>query len=120
MKKAQVVRTYYVLPCCLLLLNLCNNLVSYKASMIREPYLQVTVIIALVLFGGSLVAFAVSPALEAVVKMLHRGSRNEAGLLGEIIFLTLLGVGVFCLYYLFYIKGPEALLPRELWNPKLK
>lgn len=116
LKKSNVVRAYYVLPCCLLLLNLCNNLVSYKTEVIREPYLRVLVTMALVLFGSSLVAFAIAPALEALVRGLHLGSRNQAGILGEIIFLTLLGVGVFWLYYQYYIHGAESLLPAEWWN----
>lgn len=116
-KKTNVVRAYYVLPCCLLLLNLCNNLASYKTEMIHEPYVRVLVMMALVLFGSSFVAFAVAPALEAIVRGLHHGSRNQAGILGEIIFLSLLGALVFWLYYEYYIHGAEALLPREWWNP---
>ena len=39
-KTTAVVRNYYVLPCCLLLLNLVNSLVGYKAEMIAEPFLR--------------------------------------------------------------------------------
>lgn len=88
--------------------------------MIHDSYLRVLAVIALVLFGGSVVTFAIAPGLEAVVRGLHRGSRKEAGILGEIAFLTLLGVAVFWLYYQFYINGAEALLPREWWNPHSK
>ena len=116
MKKAQAVRNYYVLPCCLLLLNLCNNLISYKAGAIAEPFWRVVIIIALVLVGGTVVAFLVSPTIETVVRGLHKGSRNRAGWLGEFLFLGLLGVFVFWLYYRYYVDGPEALLPREWWN----
>jgi hypothetical protein len=116
-KKANVVRAYYILPCCLLLLNLVNNLVSYKAEVIHDPFLRVVIIILIVLFGGSLVAFAVAPGLEAIVRNIHRGSRNEAGRVGEIFFLLALGATVFWLYYRMYIDGPEALLPRSWWNP---
>jgi len=35
-KKTNVVRNYFILPCCLLLLNVCNSLVSYKAGMIAD------------------------------------------------------------------------------------
>jgi hypothetical protein len=119
-KKANAVRSYYVLPCCLLLLNLCNNLFSYKTEVIHDPFLRVAVVILLVLFGGSVVAFAIAPGLEALVRTLHRGSRNEAGILGEIAFLTVLGVLVFWLYYRFYILGPESLLPRDWWNTHVK
>ncbi len=104
------------MPCCLLLLNLVNNLVSYKAGVIVDPTYRVLAIIGLVLCGSSVVAFAVAPGLEAAVRTLHQGSRRQAGILGEIIFLTLLGALVFWLYYQYYIHGAEALLPAEWWN----
>lgn len=116
MKKYHVVRAYYVLPCCLLLLNLCVELVSYKTRMIDEPLLRTAVIIAMVLGGGSLVAFLVAPLLEKLVQFLHRESQ-QAGQLGEILFLLLLGVGIFWLYYQVYIVGPESILPAEWKNP---
>ncbi len=119
-KKTNIVRAYYVFPCCLLLLNLCNNLISYKTEMIHDPFVRVIVLIVLVLFGSSIVAFAVAPGLEATVRFLHHGSRNEAGLLGEIAFLLLLGAGVYWLYYQFYVHGAEALLPEDLWNSRTK
>jgi len=110
-KPTNVVRSYYVLPCCLLLLNLVNNVISYKTEMIGDAFLRVVTIILLVLFGGSLVAFAVAPALETVVRNLHRGSRREAGRIGEIVFLLGLGALVFWLYYQMYVHGTEAVLP---------
>jgi hypothetical protein len=115
-KKTNVVRAYYVLPCCLLLLNLVNNLISYKAELIADLWLRTTIVILLVLFGGSLVAFVVSPAIEGLVRLLHRGSRQGAGQLGEAVFLLLLGAVVFWLYYQLSAGGPEAILPRQWWN----
>ena len=119
MKSSQVVRTYYVLPCCLLLLNLCIGVVGYKARIIADPLQRTAAIMGMVLFGGSLVAFVLAPAIEALVRTLHAGSRRGAGALGEILFLALLGVGVFWLYYEFYIVGPEAILPAAWHNPHL-
>src|SRR5215213_2577032 len=55
MKSSQLVRNYYVLPCCLLLLNLCVELVSYKARMIYDVLLRTGAIMGMVLFGGSIV-----------------------------------------------------------------
>jgi hypothetical protein len=115
-KKTNVVRAYYILPCCLLLLNLVNNLISYKAEVIRDPLIRVATIILLVLFGGSVVAFAIAPGLEAIVRGLHRGSRHEAGRVGEAVFLVVLGAAVFWLYYEMYINGPQSLLPRAWEN----
>ena len=119
MKTTQAVRTYYVLPCCLLLLNLCIGAVGYKARIIADPLERTAAIMGMVLFGGSLVAFVVAPAIEALVRALHVGSQRGAGTLGEILFLALLGVGVFWLYYQFYIVGPEAILPAAWHNPRL-
>jgi hypothetical protein len=118
MKKTNVVRNYLVLPCCLLLLNLCVGLVGYKARMVGDPFVQTAAVMAMVLFGGSLVSFVLSPAIEAMVGALHRGSRRRWGELGEIGFVILLGAVVFWLYYRMYIMGPEYLLPREWRNPR--
>jgi hypothetical protein len=118
MKKATLVKNYFVLPCCLLLLNVCTSLVGYKAKMIDDPYLQTGAVIAMVLFGSSLVAFVVSPMIESFVAGLHRGSRAGFGGVGEMVFLAALGIAVFCLYYRMQIHGPEALLPGEWRNPR--
>jgi hypothetical protein len=117
MKKSSIVRNYFVLPCCLLLLNLCIGLVGYKAKVIQDPFLQTGAVIAMVLFGGSLVAFVLSPSIETLVATLRRGSRRGMGELGEVLFLLALGGLVFWLYYRMYIRGPEYLLPAAWRNP---
>ncbi len=117
MKSSHVVRNYYVLPCCLLLLNLCVELVSYKAKMIDDVLLRTAAIMGMVLFGGSLVAFIVAPAIGLLVDTLQRSSRREWGLLGELLFLLLLGAIVFWLYYRVYVLGPESVLPAAWHNP---
>lgn len=116
MKTAKAVRSYYVLPCCLLMLNLCVELVSYKAKNVGDPLVQVLIIMAMVLFGGSLVAWVVSPALEACVQWGHRNSRSGGGTAGEVVFLLILGALVFWLYYRIYILGPESVLPAAWHN----
>lgn len=116
MKNPNVVRNYFVLPCCLLLLNVCNSLVSYKAGVIGDPLLRTAAIILFVLIGSSLVAFVLSPAIEALVRSLQRTSRHGGGRLGEATFLLLLAAGVFYLYYQLNIHGPASLLPLELRN----
>ncbi len=117
MKKNSVVRNYLVLPCCLLLLNLCVGLVSYKARMVEDPLEQTAAIMAMVLFGGSMVGFFVAPAIETLVGAFHRGSRRTLGGLGEAVFLVALAAAVFWLYYRMYILGPQSLLPAGWRNP---
>lgn len=119
MKAHHAVRNYYVLPCCLLILNLAMEIATYKAKLIGDPFLRTIFIIAVGLFGASLVAFAISPALIWTVQRLHAGSRDNAGRLGEVLFLMGLGAGVFWLYYQVYIHGPEAVLPAAWENPML-
>ena len=118
MKNHTVLKNYYVLPCCLLLLNLINNIVAYKAEEIDEPFLRTTVVIFLVLAGSALVAYVFAPMIVKIVQSLHKGSRNGAGELGEICFLLLLGAGVFWLYYQTTIHGVASILPEEWRNPK--
>ena len=117
MKNPKVVRNYYVLPCCLLLLNLCVEMVSYKTRLLGDGLLRTTAIMAMVLFGGSLVGFVVAPAISSMVGMMQRRSRAGGGRLGEMLFLTALGLLIFWLYYRVYIIGPESVLPAEWRNP---
>src|SRR5690348_14553007 len=118
MNPDRVVRNYYVLPCCLLLLNLCVELVSYKAKMIDDVLFRTGAIMAVVLFGGALVGFVVTPAITTIIGTLHRSSRARFGALGEAFFLLVLGTIVFWLYYRVYILGPQSILPVEWQNPK--
>ena len=59
----KVVRNYYILPCCLLLLNLFLNVLSYKAKLISDRLLQTAFVMFMVLIGSSLVAYLLSPAI---------------------------------------------------------
>jgi hypothetical protein len=115
-KTSRALERYYVLPCCLLLLNLCNEIISYKARLIHDGLLRTLFIMSMVLFGASLVAFAVAPGVIWAVQSLRRTSRSTGGGAGEIIFLCALGGLVFWLYYRNYIFGTEAILPAIWWN----
>jgi hypothetical protein len=115
--KNTLIRNTFVLPCCILLLNLCVGLVSYKAKLIDDPLLQTAAVIGMVLVGGSLVGLVMGPAIDALVGMLHRASRQRLGGLGEIGFLLLLGIVVYWLYYRMYILGPAYVLPPGWRNP---
>ena len=117
LKTTAVLKNYYVLPCCLLLLNLVNSLVGYKAEMIAEPFLRTVTVIFLVLCGASLVAFVLAPAIGLAVNSLQRGSRKGGGRVGETLFLLILGAGVFWCYYQLCNHGPAALLPKDWRNP---
>lgn len=118
-KNDGVVRNYYILPCCLLLLNLCVELVSYKARMFADPLVRTGAIMGMVLAGGSLVGFVVAPAIGAMVGALQRHSRQRGGSMGEAFFLLGLGAVIFWLYYRVYILGPESILPAGWHNPGL-
>ena len=109
--KNQAVHHYYILPCCLLLLNLVNAVISYKAGLIADPVLRTSAVMLLVLFGSSLTAFVVAPGLAAAVRWLHQSTRRKAGGLGEVLFFLALGVFVFWLYYRLTLHGTAAIVP---------
>jgi hypothetical protein len=114
----QTIRTYYVLPCCLLLLNLLNTVISYKARMIDDGILRTFCVIGMILFGGAAVAFLVSPGIEALVRSAHQASRRRAGFAGELIFLAVLGLAVFWLYFRANTLGTASILPPAWRNPR--
>lgn len=111
------IRNFYVLPCCLLLLNVCNQLVSYKARLIDDTILRTLVVMGLVLFGGTMVGAVAEPAIGAIVGRLHRGSRRDWGRVGEVLFMVALGVFVFWLYYRIDLYGVGSILPAAWRNP---
>ena len=111
------IRNFYILPCCLLLLNLCNQVVSYKARLIDDAFLRTAAIMGMVLFGGSLVGSVAEPVITALVGSLHHGSRARWGELGEILFLLALGLVVFWLYYRVDAYGAGSILPAGWRNP---
>ncbi len=116
MKNAALER-YYVLPCCLLVLNLCNEIIAYKAKLISDGLLRTLFIMAMVLFGSSVVAFAVSPGVIWMVQSLRRTTRSTAGRLGEAAFLVALGGLIFWLFFRNYTMGTEHILPSLWHNP---
>ncbi len=115
MKVRAALERHYVLPCCLLLLNLCNEVIAYKARLIGDDLLRTLFIMGMVLFGGSLVAFVVAPGIIWAVQSLRQTSRTTAGSLGEVAFLLALGGFIFWLYYRNYILGTDAMLP-AMWR----
>ena len=117
MKTTATLERYYVLPCCLLLLNLCNEIIAYKAHLIDDGLLRTLFIMGMVLFGSSVVAFAIAPGLVWVVQSLRRTSRSNAGSVGEASFLIGLGAAIFWLYYRNYLIGTESILPALWRNP---
>jgi hypothetical protein len=115
MNTAKTLERYYVLPCCLLLLNLCNEIVAYKARLIHDGLLRTLFIMGMVLFGSSLVAFAIAPGLIWTVQSMRRTSRTTGGGTGEAAFLLGLGALIFWLYYRNYLLGTQYILP-EAWR----
>lgn len=120
MKTTRALERYYVLPCCLLLLNLCNEIATYKARLIGDDVLRTLAIMGMVLFGSSLIAFAVAPGIIWSIKSLRRTSRSAGGGAGEGLFLVAFAVIVFWLYHRNYNLGTESLLPAAWRNPLLR
>lgn len=116
MKASAALEKYYVLPCCLLLLNLANEIIAYKARLIGDGLLRTLFIMGMVLFGASLVAFAIAPAVVWGVQSLRRTSRSAGGGVGELAFLAVLGGLIFWLYYRNYLIGTDAILPTAWHN----
>jgi hypothetical protein len=102
----------------MLLLNLVNQVVSYKAHLIADAFLRTCVVIALVLFGGTVVGVVAEPAIGAFVGWLHRSSRQEWGRVGEVLFMVALGAAVFWLYYRIDLYGVGSILPPGWRNPR--
>ncbi len=111
MKRVNILRTAIIVPCCILLLNLVNTIISYKSQLIHDGILRTLFIMGMVLFGGSVVSMLAAPAIESLVNTLHFSSKRRGGRTGELIFMAVLALLVFWLYYRAYIMGPGYILP---------
>src|SRR5258708_11164476 len=116
MQTAAALERYYVLPCCLLLLNLGNEIIAYKARLIHDGFLRTLFIMGMVTFGSSLVAFAIAPGLIWTVQSLRRTSRSTIGGAGDLFFLAPPGALTFLLFYRQLPLGAGADPPAQWAN----
>ncbi|MBN1672481.1 MAG: hypothetical protein JXR37_15680 [Kiritimatiellae bacterium] len=113
-------RKYIILPSCLLVLNVVQEVVVYKAALIRHAHLRVLFLVFMFALGFTFVGFVVYPLIERSLRNLHRSSKSVAGRIGEVLFLAMLCAGLYFLYYQIYIHGPHTLLPRPWRNPLIR
>ena len=108
-------RRYFVLPVCLLMLNVLEELFIYMVpEIVPNPWWRITVIIAMFLVGFAAVGFWIAPAMERWIGRMHSAGRKTAGWLGELLIVVAIGAAMFGIYYLLYIQGPKSLLPAFL------
>jgi len=111
------IRKWVILPCCLLVFGVVEELLYYKAEMVPDPYLRTALNMFLFVAGVSLIAYVLVPAIERVVGQVHRTMRRSSGFTGEVLIVGLLLMGVYWLWYALFVHGPESLLPVFLHNP---
>ena len=107
---------FIILPSCLLVGNLFQEIISYKAEMAGNPYWRTAVIILGYFVVSAIGAFIAAPIAESVLKQIYTHSRKQ-GLIWEAFFLLAVCAGVFFLYFMVYIHGVVSVLPRSWQNP---
>lgn len=110
-------RKYIVLPTCLLMLNVIEEVLVYKTELIDNDYIRTGVLLSLFLFGFSMVSFVVSPLAENWLQRAYFAGRRIAGIFGILCIITGILIGVYFSYYTIYTHGPKSLLPTVLHNP---
>jgi len=107
------IRRYVILPTCLLVLNVVEEVVCYKAQVIGNPYLRAGILMLMFFCGFGLVGLVFAPLLTRSLEQVYFGGRKHGGYLGELIVLAALYGGLFYVYYLMYgaPSGVENLLP---------
>ncbi|MBS3763053.1 MAG: hypothetical protein KGZ25_07100 [Planctomycetes bacterium] len=112
------IEKYVILPTCLLVLEVFEEFVCYKAEIINNPYLRTLILLLMFFCGFSLVNLVFAPLINKAIEHLYYGGRKSAGPLGEIISLGVVYTALFYVYYLIYSTeaGVEQLLPQSLHN----
>lgn len=106
-------RVALILPAVLLVVNLVENIVTYKVRQ-RLPDARLRVAVALLLYGAAFAIAAdwVSPWLERSLTRARRDTGRRAGTLGPVIFYAVAYGGLYYAYLLNELHGPASLLPR--------
>jgi hypothetical protein len=106
-------RAALILPAVLLVVNLLENIVTYKVRQ-HVPNAHVRVAVALLLYGAAFVIAAdwVSPWLERSLTKARRDTARRAGTIGPLLFYAVAYGGLYCAYLLNELHGPASLLPR--------
>lgn len=105
------IKKYFVLPVCILVINIVEEILVYKSNFIADDYLRTAFILLLFIVGIAGVSFLVSPLIVKLLSSVYFKGRKHAGYAGELIILAVTLGGLYYLYFLIYIYGPEYLLP---------
>jgi hypothetical protein len=101
-----------------LILNIVEEVFTYKAQVIENNYLRTAVVMGLFLVGFGLVALLLSPLISRWLQAAYFSGRKRAGYLGEFVVLGIVYAGLFFVYYRIYVHGVESILPDALQNPQ--
>jgi hypothetical protein len=106
-------RVALILPAVLLVVNLVENVVTYKVRQ-HVPSAHLRVAVDLLLYGAAFVIAAdwVSPWLERSLTNARRDTARHAGTMGLVLFYAAAYGGLYYAYLLYDLHGPASLLPR--------
>ena len=105
------IKKYFVLPVCILILNIIEEIIVYKSRVIENEYLKTACILFFFIVGVAIISLALSPLFEKILSSAYFGSRKHAGYLGEFLTLVVTLCVLYIAYYYAYAKGAEYLLP---------
>ena len=105
------IKKYFILPTCLLILNAIEEVGVYKSAVVTNPYLRTAVVLVMFIAGTALVSFVLAPVIEKMIARMYFSGRKHAGYLGEFFIVFSVILGLYVIYFLLYIRGPEYLLP---------
>ena len=116
-KRPHTIRKYIILPCCLLVINVFEEVFFYKAAMVANPFWRTALIIGVFFIIVSIGAFILAPFIDTLLQRIYKTSKKQAGLFGEVLFLLAVAAVFYFLYYMVYVYGPQSLLPPAWHNP---
>ncbi len=112
-------RRYLVLPACLILLEFLYDLLLYKAEVVRNVYLRVGVILAVMACGFSLVGVTVAPRIERWMDKAFSAAGSVAGWLGTVLVALAVFAGLYYLELQVHVYGIEAFVPESWHNARV-
>ncbi len=115
--KMKNIRTYLILPICLLVLNAVEEIIIYKMQSLHklgvlDQFTLTAILVLMFAVGFSLVGNTLAPRAKKALEKGHKNSKKNAGILGISLFYGGMFIAIFVTYYVIYVMGPEFMLPK--------
>jgi hypothetical protein len=115
-KSRRNIRKYLILPTCMLVLNIVEEVFCYKSQMISNLYLRTALLMVMFLCGFGLVWLVIAPIVSRSLEVAYFGGKKHGDARGILVLAVVYGVLFYAYYLLYSAPGGAANLLPAAWR----